>query len=199
MHCVQACMQMLLHHYAREVPSFAELDKITGHAGPGKLTWLTQALLWLETQGFRVVLVENLDYVQFAKYGESYLKKIWDKETFSIQKKYSDLKMEKGAAGRLIRSGIITKDRRMSLADVRRMHGQGYFTMLSINPHVLNGFDGYGSHLVVIRGFGTRTVQLLDPDHSGTRRVSYAALRRSISDEYKPDFNAIFIKSRSDL
>jgi hypothetical protein len=193
MHCVQACLQMLLYSFGKPVLSLDELDNITHHE-PEMMTWMSDALLWLTDQGFQVDNYENLDYRRFAEEGKEYLKTIWDKETFELQDRYSDLDREQMMAGKLIRAGALMVDTRLSLDEIRKKTDDGYFTMLSVNPHALNGCLGYGSHLVVVKSIGHKKSMLFDPDMGKPYSITNERLEEAISDERKNDFNAIFVR-----
>ncbi len=196
MHCVQACLQMLLYAFNKPVLSLERLDVITHHS-PDMMTWMSEALIWLIDEGFAVENYENLDYVTFASLGVEYLKQIWDRETFVLQKKYSDLVREQIMAEKLIESGVRTVNSRLSLEEIKEKISEGFFTMLSVNPHALKGREGYGSHLVVVKSIGPRETMLFDPDMDHPYIVSNGILSRAISEERKQDFNAIFVKRAS--
>ena len=81
--------------------SFSYLDKVTYHQ-KGKWTWDSAMLIFLSSLGLEVIYIADFDFSKFAKFGEDYLKRIWDKETFEIQKKYSNLSQERLLARQLI-------------------------------------------------------------------------------------------------
>ncbi len=196
MHCVQACLQMLLYSFEKPVLSLQELDEITHHEA-GTYTWMSDALLWLEKQGFEVENYENLDYRIFAAKGKEYLRQIWGAKTFELQDAFSNLDREQAMASKLLESGIRTVNARMSLEEIKQKMDQGFFVMLSVNPHALKGDRGYGSHMVVVQSIAkTRTI-LLDPDATEPSEVSNEELKNAISEENKQDFNAIFVRVTS--
>jgi hypothetical protein len=184
---------MLLHSFKMPVLSLTQLDRITRHNSK-KYTWMSDALLWLYRQGFEVKNYENLDYEKFADEGEEYLKRIWDKETFFTQRRYSDLRKERLAARIMLKTGIKIINTRLSLRNIRDKFIGGYFVMLSVNPYTLKGMDGYGSHMIVVGGFKGRHVKLYDPDINKPYQVTYRRLENAISEGNKSDFNAIFVK-----
>ena len=186
---------MLLHYFKKPVLTLSELDKITGHSDSAKFTWLSKTLLWLsEDLGFEVINVENLNYNKFAKEGELYLKEIWDAETFSIQNKFSDLKLEQEFASKLMSSKVRCIDGRWTLSKIDQFRSAGYFTMLSINPFVLMDRPEYGSHLIVLGEKVGDRYKIYDPDLKEPRFVKAEILAKAISKSRKPDFNVIFVK-----
>ena len=193
MHCLQACLQMLLYSMQKPVLSLEELDKITHH-DPSKFTWQGQALLWLQKKGFQVENYENLDYREFAREGKAYLKRIWDAETFSIQEKYSNLRKEQKTARKIIGKDLKTVNSRLTIRQIKRKYEAGYFTMLSINPYAMVGKLGYGSHMIVIAGFDEKFIKIYDPDKPKPYDVTYQRLSYAISKKRKGDFNVIFVR-----
>lgn len=147
------------------VLSFDDLDKITGH-DPKKFTWMSKAILWLSAQGLRVYHIENLDYAKFAKRGKAYLRTIWNKKTFKIQKEMSDLDTEQKDAAKLVANKNVTLlNIHLGIRDIQSLFKVGFFIMLSVNQNVLRGDRGYGSHMVVVAGFKNNKIKLCDPDH----------------------------------
>jgi len=191
-HCVQACLQTLLHYFDMAVLSFEELDKITGH-NPDRWTWMSKAILWLSSQNLRVIHYENLDYERFAAEGKEYLKMIWYKETFDLQDRMSDLPKEREDAKALLDSRNVTiVNDRLALEGIKNAFSLGFFILLSVNPNVLKGSAGYGSHMVVISGLKDGKIQICDPD-GGLDWYDESVIRSAISPEHKPDFSATLV------
>lgn len=168
------------------------MDKITGHE-PNSFTWMTRALSWIPTLGLKVIHVENLDYLKFANFGKSYLKTIWDKETYELQEKMSDLDKEQMDAREILKNrDVHLINNTLDINDIKTLHKMGFFIMLSINPNILLGDKTYGSHLVVVTQFKDGMVTLCDPDHG---IVSYPEklLSKAISKKFKPDFSATIV------
>ena len=101
-HCFQACFKMALSYWLPNKKfSMEKLDRISNHIDK-KWTWQGSTILYLAKKGFKLINIENLDYEQFSKKGEEYLKIIWSQETFKIQKKYSDLASQKNFSQYLV-------------------------------------------------------------------------------------------------
>lgn len=191
-HCVQACLQTMLHYFSKPVLSLEELDQLTDHI-PGDYTWMTKSLIWISSLGLKVKHIENLDYNKFASEGKEYLKQIWNTETFETQEKYSDLIKEQRNAKLLINEPLIELEYgRCGVIDIKKYFTQGYFIMLSINPYTLKKQKGYGSHLVVVSDINDSGVQLCDPDQ-GFIWYSNKEIDLSISKENKPDFSITLV------
>jgi hypothetical protein len=169
--------------------SFTELDKITGHKD-GMYTWMTKGLLWLASNGFNIVHIENIDYKLFAERGREYLKEIWSKEVFDIQDRLSDFDSEQKYARELFVNDKITLMNDSWTLDSILEFKQDYFVMLSVNPFVLDGKEGCGSHLICVIKFDDKMVKICDPD-KGIILVDRKTLERAIS---KDDSQVTFIK-----
>lgn len=192
MHCVQACLQMLLYYFNRPVLSLPELDAITVH-DPNKFTWMNDALVWLKTQDIYCEFVEDFDYRRFIQEGEPYLKIIWDDATFNTQKEFSDLEYERKSSQRMLDVGIRQICTRPTIELVQQKHSEGCFILASVNQFVLENLPGYGSHMVVISDVTDNDVTLYDPDKKDPYSVSWKIFSRSAID--KPDAQILFFKS----
>ena len=178
--------------------SLKKLDKITNHKN-GMFTWQGVSLLWLASIGFEVINFENIDYKMFAKNGSEYLKKIWPKETFDIQNKYSDLKKEQQIATKLLNNPHIQlKQKSLSIKEIKNYFDKGYFIMVSVNSLFLANKKGYSSHMVVITGFDNTYVHINDPGLPAKKNweITYSAFEKSILPPIKPDTNTILFRHR---
>lgn len=191
MHCVQACLQMLLHYFAKPVLSLEELDAITVH-DPNKFTWMNDALVWLTTQGISGEFVEHFDYHRFIDEGEIYLKTLWDKDTFNTQKEFSDFEYERRSSRRMQDAGIRQLNMRPTIELIRQRHVDGYFIMASVNQFILEGRDGYGSHMVVISNISDIAITIFDPDKKEPYDVPLDTFARSCID--KSDAQVLFFR-----
>jgi len=163
-HCFQACLKMILKYFfPNRNYSFKYLDKVTYHQ-KNKWTWNSASLLFLSKIGFSVIIIENFDYKQFSKFGEQYLKLIWTKEVFDIQKKYSDFNQEKKFARKLIKNKLIKHYRKWAtLKDLENLFKKGYLIMVPINPFVIEKKSGYANHLVLITDIKKEYIIFHDP------------------------------------
>lgn len=200
-HCVQACLQTLLDHFSLQVPTLEELDVITDHK-PGKYTWMSQALIWLASLDFQIIHVEDLDYVDFAKQGKVYLRKLYSKEVFSVQDQMSDLDLEQDLAVRLIKDrSIQIINSRWNIEEIKTFLGSGYVPLVSVNPLVFDNLPGYAAHLVVVCEFlighdsKEKMVRICDPDR-GFLEVSADLFQRAMD---KQDFSVTFCRRMENI
>jgi len=164
LHCSQACLKMILKYlFPNRNYSFSYLDKVTYHQ-KGKWTWDSALLIFLSSLGLEVIYIADFDFSKFAKFGEDYLKRIWDKKTFEIQKKYSNLSQERLLARQLIGNKKIKLIKKYpSLRDFKNLFKRGYLLLAAINPYALSKEDNYASHLVVILDITKKTIVFHDP------------------------------------
>lgn len=191
MHCVQACLQMLLYSMSKPVLSLQELDAITVH-DPHKFTWMNDALVWLALQGIKGEFAEDFDYHKFIEEGESYLKTLWDERTFNTQKEFSDFEYERKSSQRMIDAGIRQIPTRPTIDLLRQKYTEGYFVMASVNQFILEGRSEYGSHMVVISNINDNGVTIFDPDKVDPYDVSMDIFYRACID--KSDAQVLFFK-----
>ena len=193
-HCVQACLQTLLHYFGMPVLSIGKLDKIARHKD-GMFTWMSRYLLWLSNR-FDIIHVENLDYRAFAKGGKKYLEEIWDADTFKVQDQFSDLvSVQKDAKLLVHNKNIILQNRRYGVEDIKFFSKRKYFILLSVNQNILYGGGGYGAHMVVVAGFNEGGVTLIDPDR-GITSYTEKRLADATYSTNKPDFSMTLLKVR---
>lgn len=196
-HCFQACLKMVLKFFfPNRKYSFKYLDKVTFHK-KNKWTWNNASLLFLSKIGFSVINIENFDYKQFFKFGEKYLKMIWTKEVFDVQKKYSDFNQEKKLAGKLIKDKSIKHYRRWAtFKDLENLFKKQYLLMVPINPFILEKKSGYASHLILITDIKKKYIIFHDPGLPPliNKKVSKKIFLKAMTYPYKESAALIAIK-----
>jgi hypothetical protein len=164
LHCVQACLKSVLKYYfPHKNYSFQYLDKVTYHR-KNKWTWDFGMMLFLARLNFKVIYIADFDFYKFATLGEKYLIKIWSKDVYETQKKFSDFKQEQKL------SRLVIKNRKIKLIkknptidDINSLYKKEYLLLVSINPYSLDRVKGYASHLVVITNLTSRMITFHDP------------------------------------
>lgn len=199
-HCFQACLKMLLKYtFPLENYSYAKLDILTSHK-PSQWTWNTAGLLFLKKKGFELVNIENFDYKQFARFGEEYLRMIWTDEIFETQKKFSDFQKERVLAKKFIHQKTIKHIRRpTTFSETEKYFRMGYVTLVTLNPLVLEGKKGYGSHIVILTDIDRQTVTFHDPGlppYAG-RRVSRKLFQKALYSPYKEIASLIAVRHKN--
>ncbi len=196
-HCFQACLKMVLGHISPDWDlTWQELDKISGHSDD-KWTWQGSALLYLAERGYKVVNIENLDYLAFAKKGEKYLAEIWTPKVFDIQRKYSDLDREQKIAKKLVKNSTVKLiNKEVIFSDIISLMENNYDVMVSINPYTIREEEGYSSHMVVVLGFTDNSVIWHDPGPPGKGSITSprGLFEKSMTKPEKEDGNIIGIK-----
>ncbi len=174
-----------------------KLDALSGHL-PNKWTWQGLSLLFFAQQGFDVINIENLNYKKFARLGKSYLRTIWNTETYTIQRKYSDLTREQSIARALIRQKNIKLvfHKNITLAQATSLMRKGYVVLVSVNPYTLRGEQGYASHTVVLTGSTRSHIIYHDPGPPGYKhkKISKYIFEKAMTKPAKDDGNIIAIK-----
>jgi hypothetical protein len=121
-------------------------------------------MLFLACLNFKVIYIADFDFYKFATLGEKYLAKIWSKDVYETQKKFSDFKQEQKL------SRLVIKNRKIKLIkknptidDINSLYKKGYLLLVSINPYSLDRLKGYASHLVVITNLTSKMITFHDP------------------------------------
>ena len=181
--CLQASLRMVLAHFhPHRTYSRKELDTITGHQ-KGLWTYPYRMYLWLAEEGFRVAHVEGFSVKRFAREGERYLKELWDERVYRIQKKFSDFSAaQKDARAALESEKIAFRNMRGTIKVAKRYFLNGWMVLLRVNPYLLRGARGLGSHVVVLTGVGRGAVTLHDPGLPPQKnlRVTNARMKKAL-------------------
>jgi len=199
-HCFQACLKMLLKYtFPKESYSFAKLDHLTAHK-PYQWTWNTAGLLFLAKKGFEVISIENFDYKQFVQFGEEYLRMIWTEEILETQKRYSDFQKERILAKKFIHQKTIQHIRRPTIfSEIEEYFRSGYITLVTLNPLVLEGKEGYGSHIVILTNIDRKIVTFHDPglpSYEG-RKVTRKLFQKALYSPYRGIASLIAIRHKN--
>ncbi len=196
-HCLQACLKMVLRYYFPEKNySYEKLNKITKHI-KGMWTWQGASLIAFAKMGFDVINIENLNYKKFAKDGKNYLKKIWNKEVFEIQNRYSDLKQEKKIAQKLIKNdNIKLLNRETTIKDVENYFDRDYLVLVSVNSCVFENKKCYWSHIVLVTDIDDKWVTFHDVGLPAikNRKISKKKFKKAMTKPWKEDTNLIALK-----
>lgn len=154
---------LLRYFFPRKSYTFTELDKITAHKR-GKWTYPYKMYTWLAEQGFEVLHTENFSIRRFAREGESFLKTLWTKQVYDIQKEFSVFADEQIYAQKALASESVTFQKKKGTVELAlKYFHEGYFVMLRVNPYALRGEKGSGSHIVVLVDVDARGAVLHDP------------------------------------
>jgi hypothetical protein len=196
LHCVEACFQMVLKYlFPDQDWSLEQLRKMVRHL-PHKGAALSGMMIELVKLGLHVVNIENLDYGKFAEDGEDYLKTIWDSQTLAGQKELIDIRHEQKLAKELTQSDKVELVTREAVfKDAENYFHKNNIVLVSINPLVLDGREGYWSHLVVITDINNDSVTFHDPGlpPQPNRVVSKKVFIESMTPPRKPDTNVVAI------
>ncbi|MEX0917434.1 MAG: hypothetical protein WDZ90_02850 [Candidatus Paceibacterota bacterium] len=163
-HCFQAALKMVLGYYLpeRNFP-FSRLDELTGHK-EGRWTYPYKAYIWLAENGFTVTHIEDFSVEDFVEKGEKFLKEVWDPEVYKLQKQYSDFETARRYAKEAWeKKNIYFKRERGTLERVIEYANKGCILLVRVNPCILRGENGDGSHIVVIKAIEKNKIVIHDP------------------------------------
>lgn len=196
---MQAVLRSLLkYHFPNKNFTFAYLDKATAHK-KGKFTWDNAMLLFLSSLGFEIRYIVDFDYAAFARRGEKYLQGYWTDEVYQVQKRYSDFKSEQKFASRAIKNkNIFYEKRGAGLSDLRILFQKGYFLMVPINALVVEGEEGYASHIVLVTHITKNIVTYHDPGlpPHANRKVSIKRFLRAMRYPSKESASLIAVRMK---
>jgi len=166
-HCFQCVLRGVLEHFEPETSwSWEALDALTNKE-PGKWTWPYRGLLNMKARGYDLVSITQSslgDYVELGLY-EAMVRKL-GVEAADRQREMVDLDVVKKDLldyyHRWKEGEFVRKERLPTMEDVRQLLDEGYLVGCGLNSRILNGREGYASHLVLVYGLGDGCVYFHD-------------------------------------
>lgn len=198
-HCFQAVIRMILKYYLpdREF-TWSDLDTITAKQ-EGLWTWQSAGMLWLDTNGFEVRIVENFDNERFVRAARNYLIERFGQEVGEAQIAHSDIPQEIEYAKQLVARGM-DQVHSPTIDELKQRLDEGYVLVCNVNSRVLNGLDGYAGHFVLLIGHDNDGFILHDPGSVGigveNRVVSYQRFNDAWAYPSKDARNYMAVKQR---
>ncbi len=161
-HCVQACMKMVLEYFSPDKKlSFEEWDKISCHK-EGLWTWSMASLIWFKKNNFEVINIEAFEYEHFSNEGEKYIIDFFGEEVGQSQIRHSDIQQEIIISRDFIKE-IESEIRVPNIQDIRSLLKNGFVVVCSINANALDDLEGYSGHSIVVKGCTDSGLIIQDP------------------------------------
>src|SRR3990167_7953276 len=141
-HCFQAVLRMIIKYFQPDSDlTWEALDKMTSKP-KGKWTWPMSGLIWLKSNGYDVIDVENFNYAEFINLGKTYLEKIYGSEVATAQELNSDIKRAQQESTDYCR--VVNPENRVAkYSEIIEALDQGYLVTCHVNSRTLNGKQGY--------------------------------------------------------
>ncbi|MFZ5845745.1 MAG: cysteine peptidase family C39 domain-containing protein [Patescibacteria group bacterium] len=152
---------MALHALGKDI-SWDQVNKETQYKN--KLyTWSIAGALVLDKHVKGIKLISALDYGEFAKEGEKYLKRIWKSEWFNLQIQHASPGFQKEHK---LAKTLVTKTffefKRLLLRDIEKLLNSYLFIAL-IDAGKLAGKNKSSGHFVFVYNQDSNTFLLHDP------------------------------------
>ncbi len=161
-HCAQATVRMIRKYFEPQLDfTWDELDRGTGKTGL-HATWRMAGLIWLQSEGYDVQVIETLDYAAFAHAGVAYLSKVYTPEAVEFEMIWTDLPLERERA-KTFTDLVSIQKRSPTQADIEQFLLQGYLVQVTLNRNRLNGWPGYHGHAVLVKGYDASSFIGHDP------------------------------------
>jgi len=179
-HCFQAGTKMVAKYFwPQEDYSWEQLEKITAKID-GLWTWPTAGLLWLQSKGAEIKIVEMFDYPTFVEEGKEYLLSYYGSEVGSAQIQHSDIPHEVSLVKQALPK-LQIEQRIPTFRDIRALLDEGFLVCCNVNSMALNGKLGYVGHFVVIFSYTDNSFTLHDPGLPAqeSREVSFEQFEKA--------------------
>lgn len=160
-HCMQACMKMILKYYfPKRDFSFEQLDELIG-LGKRKL-WSTpvQAAVVFDNLGLNVKCYAARDFEDYLREGAEYIKKNY--QDWKTILEHIDLNLDLDFTKEALKRGILENEE-LQFDLIESFFKKGGLIMLVINRNVLKDKKGYDGHFVLITDIGRDYVEFHDP------------------------------------
>jgi hypothetical protein len=161
-HCFQSAIQMVLKHYfPNDSYTERQLEQLTGKFR-GLWTWPHAGIMYLQSKGCDLIILDAFDYALFAKQGTDYLIDTYGSEIAYQQINNSKIDQEMTYVKQLLRTEV-KFDKLPTLQKTRDLIEQGYLVIFNVNAQTLNGKEGYVGHFVVAYAIDDKYVHFHDP------------------------------------
>lgn len=161
-HCVQASFRIMLKYFMPEREfSYDQLDEMS-QKRTGKGTWWLPLLLELNRLEIAVKNIGRFDYKQFYRDGETYVRRIYPKETADYHLNRTNLNAIKPYIPEFLKN-IEFESRPAVPSDIDKLLAQGWLVALALNSRTLNNQPGFVGHVVVVFKANDKYVWLHDP------------------------------------
>lgn len=164
LHCFQAALKMALTALSPKVNwSDRKINKITGFS-KRELTWDTKAIEWLYKNNFQVHKISTFDYTKFAHFGKSYLKRIWRKDIYDVQNKYSNIAAEQKRVKQLLNTKTVKFFiKKPTISILNKYLLRGWVAIIHIDVSVFDDKKDYSPHSIIITKITSKNVFFHDP------------------------------------
>jgi len=161
MHCLQAAVMIVLNTLVGEA-KWDEVNAMTEYE-KGLYSWTPRAVVAMNEKIKGVKLISGLDYQEFARRGEEYLRGYMSQEWFEDQKQHAskDFKREQRAAKDCVSKNLF--EQRVVLSDDIEDWLNNYLLIALVNAKMLSNQQGVAGHLVVVYSHKSDVFLLHDP------------------------------------
>lgn len=162
-HCMQACLMIILNTLVGKI-TWDEINKLTEY-NDDLYSWsvVGAKVLADKISGARLIS-SSLDYKKFADLGEQYLKRVWKREWYDLQKRHAspNFLREHEAAKKLVVRGLSEYKKLVTKEEIKDYLKHGLIIAL-IDPHVVENTPGSSGHFVVVYANKNMNFLLHDP------------------------------------
>ncbi|MCB9988222.1 MAG: peptidase C39 family protein [Rhodospirillales bacterium] len=154
-HCQQCCLRMGYEYFYPEKQwTWDELDTLSGKI-PGKYAWYMRLYIATAARGYDVVVYDIVDYPEFIKDAETYLKANYgaDRAADILKNSVMDVVVE-DARELLQTNGITIHQKSYTFDDLKGLLDKGHVLLTMVDEAVLAGIEGRAiSHSILIHGY----------------------------------------------
>jgi len=163
LHCMQACMQMILKYYYPDKKfSIEELNKLLKIGSKKMYGFPEMAVAVLSDLGINAKYYASSDDREWYKKGKQYLLKKYSKEVAEDIWKMTDFKTQKPFFKRVLKEKRFVC-KKLLFKDLKNFFKKGCLICPIININILENKKGYAGHAVLIIGIDKKFITFHDP------------------------------------
>jgi hypothetical protein len=150
LHCLQACVRMLIAHVEDELLPLSKIEEITGF-DPGLQSWPYAAMASLAERNYEVVYIEKFDHETFAFDPGKATTEAYGVESWELFKKISNISAAQVSALKCLNHKNVTFQNKVpKIEEIKDFLDNNCSIICNLNANKLSGLDGYNGHFVLI-------------------------------------------------
>lgn len=163
LHCHQACVGMAIMFFEKCLPTWQELDQLTGFEA-GQLTWYMRSFIKFSQRGYKVAVYDWLDYKLFASEPDRALREAYGDEAAEFAQLHSNIATAVRDTKELLKMSSIEIERRIpEIDDLKSLMRDGFVVICNVNQKTIQEDDGYIGHSVIPVAIGDGIIKIHNP------------------------------------
>jgi len=162
LHCLQACVRMIIDTAENKMLSVREVEEFTGFVS-GLQTWPYQTMLSFADRGYYIENIEAMDHREFANDPRSCVIKEYGEEMWEHFLNVSDVEKAQNDAKRCVSHERIKLINRIPDLELIKKYTGNSFQIINLNAKRLRNIEGYNGHFILLESIIDNKVYIQNP------------------------------------